>query len=64
MTSEPFKRFLLFRYWSYYPEGALNDIAGDYDSLDDALRAYKEFGYADFAEILDLQERRIVWEQE
>lgn len=60
----PFKRFLLFRYWSYYPEGGLNDVSGEYDSLEEALAACKEFGHSDFAEVLDLQERRIVWEQE
>ena len=32
------KRYLLFMYYDYYPSGGWNDFAGDYDTVEEALK--------------------------
>lgn len=35
------KRFMLFVFYKYYPIGGMNDFAGSYNTLDEAITALK-----------------------
>jgi len=34
------KRFFLFHWDGYYPEGGMNDFLGDFDTIEEAKEAY------------------------
>lgn len=52
------KRFLLFCYDTYYPVGARQDLQGDFDTLEEAVKKAKELKY-DNTDILDLKNQ--IW---
>jgi len=53
------KRFLLFCCNQYYPSGGWSDLFGSFDTLDEAIEAFKPRTW-DYGEIVDLEtgERR------
>jgi len=51
------KKYILFGYDHYYPAGGLNDIAGSFDTLEEAREAAKK-DTSDIKEIVD----RDTWE--
>lgn len=55
-TSQPFKRYVLFCYDTYYPQGGMADCCGSYDTLEEAHEWGKAFAY-DGYDILDLEGR-------
>lgn len=56
---QPYKRFLVFGFDSYYPGGGQSDVVGTFDSLDEA-RARTKRNDCDHFDILDLQKREFV----
>jgi len=59
---ERYKRFMVLAYDQYYPGGGTTDCNDSFDTLEEAIAAAKKMR-ADFKEILDLDERRVVWEK-
>ncbi|OZA30484.1 MAG: hypothetical protein B7X93_03055 [Hydrogenophilales bacterium 17-61-9] len=57
-----YKRFMLFTYNQFYPDGGVSDCDVSFDTLEEAIAA-AENETADFKEILDLDERKVVWER-
>ena len=53
------KRFLVFAYSLYYPMGGSNDVAGSFDTLEEA-QAEARSSHHDTCDILDLDERKWV----
>lgn len=52
------KRFLLFAFDHYYPAGGLLDVAGSYDTLEEAIGA--QVGVTDERYVLDRETWKIV----
>jgi len=48
------KRYLVFAYYTYYPEGGTKDLVGSYDELGEALLAGHQSG-KDSNEVLDTE---------
>lgn len=60
MVTEPeYKRFMVFRCNTYYPEGGLSDVDESFDTLEEAIKFCKE-RYYDFRYIFDRIEGKIV----
>jgi hypothetical protein len=57
-----YKRFMLFAYEVYYPAGGVGDCITSFNTLEDAIAAAKQDS-SDVKNILDLDERRIVWRE-
>ena len=53
-----YEKYIVFGFENYYPLGGLNDILGDYDTLQEAREAVLENGY-DSGYIID----RDTWEE-
>lgn len=59
------KRYLAFEGSEYYPEGGWDDFVGDYDSIEEALKAIKEKqvnyreGHLVWAHIVDLSTKEV-----
>ncbi len=59
------KRFYLFSFSEFYPNGGLSDIQGAYDTFDEAITAYKEadiFISSDACYIFDKELGKRVWD--
>lgn len=59
-----YKRYLLFTYDQYYPMGAEDDVAGSFDTLEQAQEAATtgQHGWTkEYASVLDLECREFVW---
>lgn len=54
------KRFLLFEFDDYYPQGGMEDFTGEYDTQEEALRSRAEKKRGDNFHIYDTVERRFV----
>lgn len=49
------KRYILFQFDSYYPEGGIKDMTGSFDSMDE-IKAFIAIAYRyDHAHIFDIQ---------
>ncbi len=55
-----YKRFMLFVYRRFALMGGLDDSVGSFDTLEEAIKKADTYN-VDYKEILDLQEREIVW---
>lgn len=54
------KRYLLFGYWRYYPDGGKSDAIGSFNTVDDAKKYIVDQDLSmDYYEILDMQDR--IW---
>ena len=53
------KQFLVFAFDQYYPVGGWHDLAGQFDTLDEA-REFAAASNADWTQIVDLQTGDIV----
>jgi hypothetical protein len=60
MVEVVYKRFMLFIYDRYYPGGGVSDCTGSFDTLEEAIAAATN-ELADVKEILDLDDRKVVW---
>jgi hypothetical protein len=52
------KRYLLFRFYQYYPRGGWEDFAGDFDTFDEAKES--ELGHGDNYQIVDTTTKKVV----
>lgn len=55
------KNFMLFAGDDYYPSGGMNDLVGEFESLDEIPQKLNEsnFGLYDWAHIYDVKEDRV-----
>jgi hypothetical protein len=53
------KRFLVFAFDGYYPDGGWDDFHGDYDTLREAETAAHS-AYRDYYHVVDTVDKRIV----
>lgn len=51
------KRYLLFGYDQYYPNGGGGDVMGDFDTLEEVKKYIKDTMSRDYYNVLDMQER-------
>ena len=51
------KRFLLFAYDTYYPNGGICDLIESFDTIDEAVE-FKSKEYRDYYELFDCDERQ------
>lgn len=58
MREPRFKRYIVFAFAHYYPEGGLDDVRGSFDTVDEALTFAKTIR-ADTTEIID----RETWQE-
>jgi hypothetical protein len=50
------KRYLMFTFDTYYPSGGEGDFCGDFDSIQEAISAWKNQQFRrEFCEILDTE---------
>lgn len=61
MPEAPFKKYILFRFTWHYPAGGLGDIAGSFDSIDEAKAFNESEGAVDTSEIVDRDTWKVVW---
>ena len=61
-NEERYKRFMVFAYDQFYPGGGTTDCNDSFDTLAEAIAAAENMR-DDFKEILDLDERQVVWEK-
>ncbi|RDY83138.1 hypothetical protein [Bacillus amyloliquefaciens] len=64
MINPGFKRYIMFGY-SYYPKGGINDVIFEFETIDELktkVDDHLEHFLQDTLYILDLQERRCIWE--
>ncbi len=47
------KRFLLFAWYQFYPEGGMNDFVNSYDTVEEAKADVSKYEKLDYAEIID-----------
>lgn len=52
------KRFMLFGFSTYYPEGGMDDFIWDYDTLEEVLDDLKKFS-CEHCHVLDLETKEI-----
>lgn len=52
------KRYLLFAYYQYYPDGGFKDFQGSFDTIHEAMDAFTASG-KDHCEIID----NVTWER-
>lgn len=58
---EEIKKFIIFAYNDYYPNGGLDDMKDSFDTLKEAIaEAKKEYKSMDFIEIVDKDTWKIV----
>ena len=58
-----YKKYIVFRYNSYYPSGALDDIAGSFDTLEEAKKLANK-DYSEFGEVVDRDTWETVYEKD
>ena len=56
------KKFILFQWGAYDAFGGLNDIKGDFDTLEEAVAAAQATKYWDTSEVVDRDTWSVVWE--
>lgn len=55
------KRFLLFAFEHYYPAGGLLDVAGSYDTAEEAMEAFsRTAGHCEECYILDREQWKVI----
>lgn len=59
---DEYKRFLVFEYLCYYPEGGMSDCSYSSDLEKDALN-YAKNSDSDFCEVFDCDKREIIFER-
>ena len=52
---ENMKRYFIFAYDTFYPEGGMNDYQASFDSLEDAKEYTKTLTGYDYIEIWDME---------
>jgi hypothetical protein len=62
LRAQPYKRFVLMQYDQYYPGGGTTDVTGSFDTLEEAIEFSKK-EHSDYSEVLDMDERKTVWEE-
>jgi hypothetical protein len=55
------KKYIIFGYDSYYPSGGLNDIIGQEDTLEAAIKVCKRENY-NWMQIVNRDDWKICWE--
>jgi hypothetical protein len=59
------KRYLLFEFNQYYPEGGMNDFNSEYDSKKELIIGIKSLpAYSERLQVFDSVERRIIYRAE
>ena len=56
------KKFILFQWGAYDAFGGLNDIKGDYDTLEEAIAAARAATHWDTSEVVERDTWNVVWE--
>jgi hypothetical protein len=54
------KRYLLFVFSEYYPDGGINDLHGDYETLEEAVKEKEKIHKSEIYHIYDLELKDIV----
>lgn len=57
------KRYLVFAFGRYYPQGGMNDVKAEADTEDGAFELAKSFTNYEFVQVLDCVQRCVIWER-
>ena len=54
------KTYLVFKGYTYYPSGGMEDFVGDYETLEEAKKALGEIDEYEWGHIYDCINRKII----
>jgi len=62
VVKHKYKKYILFSYPGFYPDGGMKDLVGSFDTIEDAKKSIGQFD--NFSEIVDRDTWEIAWEDE